>query len=224
MSCDHQFVIEHIDDYLEQALKPQLNKRFQHSCKTCSKCQNIVEQSQKLLQAANDWQIQKVVPWHRTEYVARSHQAASHWLSWSALATSSLAILMVLFQLNINYSANGQNIAFGDNQSQQIVEKMVQKQLAEYQQKQNYLFDQKMQLAIKQQDSIARLRLAEWLEKNRIERQQDIRFVMTGWQSQRYQDQQLVDRQLSFIADNQIENNQAINQLIDHVSQSKLEH
>jgi preprotein translocase subunit SecD len=59
--------------------------------------------------------------------------------------------------------------------------------------------------------------LANWIEKNRDERQQDIKFVMTGWQSQRYEDLKNVDQRFAYLADNQIENNQAINQLIQSV-------
>jgi len=218
MSCDHQFVIEYIDDYLAQKLEPELSNKIQSNCEACSQCQHILEQSNKLFQAAEEWQAENVAPWHRTQYVARPHLSAQRWLSWSALATSGLAILMVLFQLNINYSDSGLAITFGQKASDQIIKQQVQQQLAEYQEQQSLLFDKKMQIAIKEQDSIARLRLAEWLEKNRIERQQDIRFVMTGWQSQRYHDQEVVDQQLSYIAENQIANNQAINQLLQTTS------
>ena len=40
---------------------------------------------------------------------------------------------------------------------------------------------------------------------------------MTGWQSQRYEDLKNVDQRFAYLADNQIENNQAINQLIQSV-------
>jgi len=218
MSCDHQFVIEHIDDYLAQSLDAKLSRKLTARCELCSECQLIVDQSLHLKQAAQDWQDQEVMPWHRTSYAAKPHRTANHWLSWSALATSSLAIFMMFFQMSINYNPSGFQISFASGPSKQQIQDLVATELVKYQQQQNELFSQKMLHSIEKQDAIATLRLAEWLEKNRIERQQDIRFVMTGWQSQRYRDQKTVDQQLSYIAENQIANNQAINQLLQTTS------
>ena len=94
---------------------------------------------------------------------------------------------------------------------------MVASQLATYKAEQDKIFQVKLDDALEKQDNKTKLRLATWLEKNRDERQQDIKFVMTGWQSQRYQDQLDADKRFAFFADNQIENNQAINQLIQTV-------
>jgi len=178
----------------------------------------IVDRSQQLSQAAIEWQPQAVMPWHRTSYAVKPHQSANNWVSWGALVTSSMAILMVFFQLTIDFNPSGIQISFAEGHSKQQIQDLVATELLNYQQQQDKLFNQKMQQAIEKQNTLASLRLAEWLEKNRLERQQDIRFVMTGWQSQRYHDQETVDQQLSYIAENQIANNQAINQLLQTTS------
>ncbi len=133
------------------------------------------------------------------------------------MATSSLAILMVVFQLEVNTGDQGLTISFGGNQATSKIENMVEQQLASYKKTQEKLFEVKLKTALEQQDNRTKLRLANWIEKNRDERQQDIKFVMTGWQSQRYEDLKNVDQRFAYLADNQIENNQAINQLIQSV-------
>jgi hypothetical protein len=218
MLCDHQLVIDHINDYVENKLSPEIKRQMEAVLQNCSDCQAIHKQCLDLYQMSHEWQAQHVPEWHRTSYAVRPPVKTSNWLNWGAMATSSLAILMVVFQLEISSGDTGLMISFGGNQTEAKIAKMVESQLADYKIEQGKSFQVKLTDALEKQENRTKLRLANWLENNRDERQQDIKFVMTGWQSQRYEDQKSVDRQLSYIADNQIENNQVINQLIQSVS------
>ncbi len=218
MLCDHQLVIEHINDYVEDKLSPEIKRQMEVVLNSCSDCQATHKQCLELYQMSHAWQSQNVPEWHRTSFAVRPPIKTSNWLNWGAMTTSSLAILMVIFQLEISTGDTGLMISFGGNQTEAKIAQMVETQLAEYKNQQEKIFQVKLNNALERQDDRTKLRLANWLEKNRDERQQDIKFVMTGWQSQRYEDQKNVDRQLSYIADNQIENNQVINQLIQSVT------
>lgn len=218
MLCDHQLVIEHINDFIESKVSPELRSQIETSLNNCSDCQATYKQSIELYQMSHEWQSQAVPEWHRTSYAVRPPVKQNNWLNWGAMATSSLAMLMVVFQLEINTGDTGLTISFGGNQAESKLEQMVEQRLVSYKSEQQKIFNTKLDNALEQQNNRTKLRLANWIEKNRDERQQDIKFVMTGWQSQRFEDQQNADKRFSYIADNQIENNQVINQLIQSVS------
>ena len=218
MHCDHQLVIDHINDYVENKVSPEIKQQMEKAFQSCSDCQATYRQCLELYQMSHEWESQTVPEWHRTSYAVRPPVRTSSWLNWGAMATSSLAILMVVFQLEITSGDTGLMISFGGHQTESKIAKMVASQLAEYKQRQDSIFEVRLNTALEKQDNLTKIRFANWLEKNRDERQQDIKFVMTGWQSQRYEDHKNVDRQLSYIADNQIENNQVINHLIQSVA------
>jgi len=214
MLCDHQLVIDHINDYIENKVSPELKAQIDSSLSHCVDCQATHRQCLELYQMSHQWQAQAVPDWHRTNFAVRPPVKQNQWFNWGAMATSSLAILMVVFQLEINSGDAGLTISFGGNQTESKIERMVEEQLTTYKGEQAKLFQVKLENALEQQDTRTKLRLASWIEKNRDERQQDIKFIMTGWQSQRYEDQKNADQRFAYIADNQIENNQAINQLM----------
>jgi hypothetical protein len=223
MLCDHQLVIEHINDYVDNKVSPVLRHQIEEALGQCSDCQSTYHQCIEMVQLSQTWQQESTPEWHRTRFAVRPPAKHNNWLSWGSMATSSLAILMVVFQLEINSTEAGINISFGGNQAESKIEQMVSSQLETYKSEQDKLFQVKLDNALEKQDNKTKLRLATWLEKNRDERQQDIKFVMTGWQSQRYQDQQNADKRFAYIADNQIENNQAINQLFQTVESNPKE-
>jgi hypothetical protein len=217
MLCDHQLVIDHINDFIEDKLSVELKQQVSSCIEQCEDCQTTYRQCLQLYQMSHEWQQQEVPEWHRTRYAVRPPVKQNSWLNWASMATSSLAILMVVFQLEVNTGDQGLTISFGGNQAESKIENMVEQQLASYKKTHEKLFEVKLKTALEQQDNRTKLRLANWIEKNRDERQQDIKFVMTGWQSQRYEDLKNVDQRFAYLADNQIENNQAINQLIQSV-------
>jgi len=224
MLCDHQLVIDHINDYVEDAdgkLSAEIKQQIESVLQTCPDCQATYKQCLDLYQMSHEWQTQNVSEWHRTSYAVRPPVKNSSWLNWGAMATSTMAILMVVFQLEISSGDTGFTVSFGGNQTEVKMAQMVESQLKNYKKQQNKIFLVKLNDALERQDTRTKLRLANWLEKNRDERQQDIKFVMTGWQSQRYEDRKLVDQQFAYIADNQIENNQIINQLARSVSNTQ---
>ena len=59
-----------------------------------------------------------------------------------------------------------------------------------------------------------RLLLGEWLDRNREERQDDLNFLMSGWESQRSLDRQRVNQQLNILAEIEIDSNAYLNTLL----------
>ena len=118
MLCDHQLVIEHINDYVEQKMSSDLKHQMEEKFESCSDCLATYHQCKELYQMSDDWQQQEVPEWHRTRFAVRPPVRISNWLNWSALATSTLAIMMVVFQLEVNVGNTGLMISFGGNQNE----------------------------------------------------------------------------------------------------------
>ena len=221
MRCDHQIVTEHLMDYLDDKLSPAVRKQVEQAIDQCESCMSTYHQAVAMQQAAFKWQEQEVPEWHRTEYAVRPRQSSGGWLNWTALATSTLAILMVVFQVNIQSSESGFSVAFGGNQSNVQVEALVSKRIEEYQKQQAVLLDARFVAEGEKQSTANKLAMADLLEKTRDERRDDLSFLVTGIQNQRDLDKRRFDRRLTALADNQLENNQYINQLIQSANTSE---
>ena len=219
--CNHQLVIEHIDTYIEGNLSSEVKHEIDHMLDNCKECHSTHQQYLEMHQLSHQWQEQDTPDWHRVKYAVRPPIKQANWLNWGAMATSTMAILMVVFQLEIVSADRGLTISFGGSQTEEKISQLVESQLESYKQQLDVSFENQLNIAFEKQDNLSKIRFANWVEKNRSERQQDIKFVMTGWQSQRYEDQKQVDQQLSYIADNQIENNQAINQLFQSAANGR---
>lgn len=212
MLCDHQIVSEHLLDYIDDKLSPTVRKQVEQAMSQCETCQSTYHQAITLHQGAHQWQEEPVPEWHRTEYAVRPRQQTSNWLNWAALATSTLAIMMVVFQVQISTNENGLQIAFGANNSQ--IDALVEERLEDYKRKQNLLLDARFVAESDKQTAANKMMMADLLEKTRDERRDDLNFIVTGIQTQRLEDQQNTQKRLSYLAENQIENAQYINQLI----------
>ncbi len=214
MHCDHQLITTHIYDYIDGKLTPTVGKQVELALSQCDTCQSTYRKAVDLLQISQQWTDQAVPEWHRTEYAVRPRQNKSTWISWSALATSTLAIVMVLFQVQITSSDNGFTIAFGKQTDAQIAI-LLDRKLNQYKQEQANLLEAKFATQTTVQMNNNKLLVADILEKSREERRDDLSFLITGIQTQRFEDQQKVEKRLAYLADNQIENNQFINNLIE---------
>ena len=220
MLCDHQLVSDHLLNYIDNKLSPSVRKQVEQAMSQCDTCQSTYHQAVAMYQASHTWQQQPVPEWHRTEYAVRPRQRSSSWLNWGAMATSTLAILMVLFQVQISSNDSGFNIAFGGQSSAQV-NAMVEKKLEDYKNQQSLLLDARFVAESDKQTTTNKLMVADILEKTRDERRDDLNFLITGIQTQRIEDKTKVDQRLSYLAENQIENNQYINQLIQSANLPK---
>lgn len=219
MLCDHQLVTNHLIDYIDGNLTPQVRKQVDQAIAECPTCQSTYQQAVSLAQTASQWQEQAVPEWHRTEYAVRPRQQASGWLNWTALATSALAILMVVFQVQISANDGGLQIAFGTSNSQ--IDTIVEERLNEYKKQQALMLDARLVAESDKQTAANKIMMADLLEKTRDERRDDLNFIVTGIQTQRLEDQQKTQKRFSYLAENQIENAQYINQLIQSANLSK---
>ncbi len=220
MRCDHKLVSEHLIDYIDNQLSPTVKKQFEQSIDNCSDCMATYHQALQMQQAAFKWQNEPVPNWHRTEYAVRPKQSSNGWLNWGAMATSTLAILMVVFQVNIQSSETGFSVAFG-GQSNAQVEKLVNDRINQYQQSQAALLDARLASQTEKLQAANKIAMNDLLVKTRDERRDDLSFLVTGIQSQRQQDKSKINQRLTAIAENQIENNQYLNQLIQSASTTK---
>jgi len=220
MHCDHQLVNEHLFDYIEGSLSPAVKKQVDQAIDRCENCRSVYQQAISVQQAAFKWQESEVPAWHRTEFAVRPKPKLQNWLSWTSLATSTLAILMVLFQVQFIRNTDGFSVAFGNGDGTRV-DRLVEQKLLNYQQRQVALLDARLIAESEKLATAHKLAMANLLDKTRTERREDMSFLITGIQTQRFEDLQNVDNKLTMLADNQIENNQYLNQIIQSANFSK---
>jgi len=220
MHCDHQLVNEHLLDYIEDSLSPAVKKQVDNAIDRCENCRQVYRQAISVQQAAFNWQESEVPAWHRTEFAVRPKPKLQNWLSWTSLATSTLAILMVLFQVQFAQNPDGFSVAFGGNNAAKV-DQLVEQRLLQYQQRQTALLDARLLAQNEKLGTAHKLAMVDLLDKTRAERREDMSFLVTGIQTQRFEDLENVDNKLTMLADNQIENNQYLNQIIQSANSSK---
>lgn len=108
--------------------------------------------------------------------------------------------------------------ALGGSQTEARVQQMVADELERYTTTHDVLLDARLAEFTENQLNTNRLLLARWQEATRAERRQELGLLMSGWQSQRFEDQQEFNNQLASLANGQIENNQYLNALLQNAA------
>ena len=217
MSCDHKLIQENLTDFLEGKLAPELEARCESIIAACPHCAETCTKAQRLYRLGEQWRERQVPDWHRTAYAVKPPVREASWLSWGAMATSCLAILLVVFRLEVT-TGNGLTISFGGGQAQQHMEQALAKAITQYQQQQDSVLAVRLEEFASQQELNNQLLLSEWSDLNRRERRDDLNFIMSAWETQRFQDQRQISRRFDTLASSQIESDQFINDLARNVN------
>ena len=152
----------------------------------------------KLAQSAETWADEPVPDWNRTRYISRNRQAVP-WVSWLSLAASTLAILMVVLQVNIQSTDEGLYIAFGSakqNDSKPIENSEIEfnKKLDSWKLQQARYIDNRLNEFEYDYSNKNRTLLNSAVRHVRQERQQENRKILNYLQYQRASDLQNVNR------------------------------
>jgi len=221
MSCDHQVLADHVCDYIEGKAPPVIRARCDEAVQQCAHCRDVHAQALEFYELAGKWQQQEVPHWNRARFVvppARLPQGS--WPAWAALAASLAAIVLVLLRVEIS-TTDGLLISFGGSQTDARVQELVAAELARHDTAQELLLDARLDDFAADQVNANQLLLARWQEVARAERRQELGLLMSSWQSQRFEDQQEFNNQLTRLTNDQIENNQYLNVLLQNAAQSR---
>lgn len=219
MSCDHQTLADHVCDYIEGKVPPVIRARCDEAVQQCAHCRDVHAQALEFYQLADKWTDQPVPDWNRARFVVPpARQAHGSWPAWSALAASLAAIVLVLLRVEVS-TTNGLLISFGGSQTEARVQELVAAELQRHAMGQELLLDERLDEFAADQLSANQLLLARWQEATRAERRQELGLLMTSWQSQRFEDQQEFNDQLTRLTNDQIESNQYLNALLQNAAQ-----
>ncbi len=216
MSCDHKLITEHGYAYVTGTLSAHLRSQCETQLNQCEHCQRTLANMQELHHLATDWEDQAVPEWSHARHIVRPGIRQSHWQSRAAFACSLLAVLLVVFRFEIRID-DGLTISFGGNQQQNQLETLLAQELRNFAQQQNQVLDERLDDYMEFQNLNNQVVLNDWLELNRQERETDLNFLLSGWQSQRLQDSQRINQQLDILTENQLDNNAYLNQIIRNV-------
>ncbi len=221
MSCDHQILADHVCDYIEGKVSPVLRARCDEAVQSCAHCRDIHAQAREFYQLSGQWQEQAVPEWNRARFaVSPQRQPSNTWLGWSALAASLTAVFLVLLRIEVS-TTDGLLISFGGSQTEARVQQLVAAELENHATAQELLLDTRFAEFASDQLNANQLLLARWQEATRVERRQELSLLMAGWQSQRFEDQQQFNSQLTQLNNDQLENNQYLNALLQNAAQSR---
>jgi hypothetical protein len=217
MSCNHKLIADNVSDYVDGSLPSYIRKQCDEVLQHCQHCQQIVQNAHNINSLAQDWQDQAVPDWSRAQHAVRPPVTQISWPNWAAFACSLVAVCLVVFQFEVSVD-DGLLISFGGSQSEARVQALLEQQLQDYQAQQAVALETRLDEYTEFQNINNQLVLTEWLDRNREERQNDLNFLMSGWESQRFQDRQRINQQLDILASNQIDSNQYLNELAQTVS------
>ena len=220
MSCDHKLIQENLNDYLEGNLAPALARQCESAIAGCPHCADTCARARRLYRLGEAWQDRKVPDWHRTRHAVKPPVREPGWMNWAALATSCVAVLLVVFRLEIT-TGNGLTISFGGRQAEQRMEQAMAAALAEYREEQALLLATRFDAFAEQQEISNQLLLSEWADNTRQERRDDLSFIMSAWETQRFQDQRQINRRFDTLASSQIESDRFINDLARNVNSTQ---
>jgi hypothetical protein len=221
MSCDHQVVAEHVCDYIEGKVSPVVRARCDEALQQCAHCRNIHAQALEFYQLGRQWRDQAVPDWNRARFaVAPARQPQGSRLSWMALAASIMAIFLVLLRVEIS-TVDGLLISFGGSQTDTRVQALVSAELERHVAAQDLLLEARFTEFASDQLNANQLLLARWQEATRVERRQELGLLMSSWQSQRFDDLQEFNSQLTSLTNDQIESNQYLNVLLQNAATSR---
>jgi hypothetical protein len=218
MSCDHQILTDHVWAWIEGSLSPEQSARCEDAVRHCAQCRDSHAQALEFHQLAARWQEQQVPHWNRARFaIPPARPARGVWLNLGALAASLTAIFLVLLRVEIS-TTNGLWISLGGSQTEARVQELLADELARYTAAQELLVETRLTEFAADQLNANQLLLARWQESGRAERRQELGFLMSSWQAQRFQDQQEFNNQLNQLTNSQIENTQYLNALMQNVT------
>ena len=216
MQCDHQILADHVCDYIEGKVPAAVRARCLDAVQHCAHCRDIHAQALEFYQLAGKWQQEAVPDWNRARFaVAPARHAPGSWPAWAALAASVAAIVLVLLRVEVS-TTDGLLISFGGAQTQARVQDLLAAELERHSSAQELLFEARLDDFAADQLTANQLLLARWQETTRLERRQELTLLMTAWQSQRFEDQQEFNNQLTTLTNGQIESNQYLNALLQN--------
>lgn len=172
---------------------------------------------QQYQRMAGAWQDEDVPHWNRMRHLVQPQRpAVPAWLQWGTLAASALTLALTVSRVEVDVS-NGLTLRFG-GQDQNQLKQLVTTAVTEANFTQSAVLDARLQQFAADQQQANRALYVSWQDANRRERRQELGVLLSGWQDQRYQDQQAIAARFNELTNDQLANNQYVNNLMQTVA------
>lgn len=186
--------------WLDERLNPAQQQQFEQRLAEDNELAQRVATARQIKQSASEYRAQAVPPW-QPESVAQYQPHSLPWRGWLPLsfATSMLAIVMVLLQVEIQWHEQGMMISFAGKGAEQQIANQVEARLADFKQQQHQQLAQYVS-ELEQSQQQANMQLANYLlSSSRTERREDFAELIKFVNEQRSDDQLYFARQLNQI-------------------------
>ncbi len=184
--------------WLDDQLSAQQRKEFDQLCATDAQFAERVALVTSTREDASRFPDYQVPQWDPGQIFATPEKQTNwrqHWLSFSAMAMSACALLLVLGNVHIHRHSEGMTVSFGPNQAQLVAQ--FEQRLSDYQQQQAQALV-KVATDLQQQQRLTNAELTNYLvTSNRQERREDFAEFLRFINQQRSDDQVYFARQLN---------------------------
>ncbi|WP_088329737.1 hypothetical protein [Lacimicrobium sp. SS2-24] len=184
--------------WMEHNLTETEQQQFEQLIEQDREFAQRVELAGQLQQQATDYHLGPVPKW-QPPIMQRQPSGMTRWWGWSPLsfATSMLAIVMVLFQVELRWHEQGVTLSFAGQGTEQEIATQVAARLASFEEQQQVQLAQYRQ-DLQQQQQQSNMQLANYLlSSSRTERREDFAELIKFVNEQRSDDQLYFARQLN---------------------------
>ena len=195
-------------DYMEGRLSEDDRTEFEELLQSDDELRSAWQALRELESAGADWHDVAVPAWSRLRGVTAGPAAGQfNVLSWLSMATSTVAIMLVLFSAQLSFSDNGFSLTFGNGGGSSMLQ--MERRLTEFERDSTDYVNQRFELMEERSRATNRRLLAAALEYSRAEREDDLRLLATSWSLARDSDRMQVEE----LQDEQFDDRMAIQQL-----------
>lgn len=195
-------------DYMEGRLSEDDRAEFEQLLHSDDELRSAWQALRELESAGADWHDVAVPAWSRLRGVTAGPASGQfNVLSWLSMATSTVAIVLVLFSAQLSFSDNGFSLTLGNGGGSSMLQ--MERRLTEFERDSTDYVNQRFELMEERSRATNRRLLAAALEYARAEREDDLRLLATSWSLARDSDRMQVEE----LQDEQFDDRMAIQQL-----------
>ncbi len=209
----YEELVSLLPDYLDNRLSQRERQWVTEALATSDELRRALASLEDLHQARAEWQDEEVPQWHRTAFAARGRKSTDNWMNWLSMATSMVAILLVVFRIQVVSNTDGYQVSFGDSTEKVTFKRQADAYLDDWQAEQIAYIDHRLlefeNVQLQQNQQF----ITTALDFNREERRQDISQLTHYLVKQQANNQLLTKSQYQKLYNSQSENHQAIETL-----------
>ena len=209
-----------------RSFEPHDSPAFEGHLESCDNCRQLYQTVVNLEREA-DCYIDEAVPrWNRsTVGVDPASKSPLFWVTWVPLAACFLLAMLVIFQAQVISNENGFSLSFGASPAEStvdnsVIQAYVDQAVSRIQQENKQQISGLLSSYRQEQQTYFDDLMVQLTSNNRIERQGDMKTLVSRWQEQRVDDLLLIEQKFDTIYLRQKQNTNQLYNISNYVSRA----